>query len=94
MILFGKLGELKVRKEELEDELKAVEKGKLEGPEERERLLKKVKEDNQDIHGMERKIIELDGMDRKLKEELSAADVSDPPAAEGKYSPKPAFFIN
>lgn len=71
--LYEKISEAKSRKADLEVEIKMLN-SKDGGPEEREKLLKKVKEDNQEISGMERRIGELDDDCRRMKEQIMAMD--------------------
>jgi intraflagellar transport protein 74 len=70
---FVKITELKEKRKSLEEELSSMESNN--GPEERERLLQKVKEDNLEISGMERKITELEEQISKCKERLSQLDI-------------------
>ena len=71
--LYEKFNELKTKKMELEDEVRLMEKEG--GPEERERLLKRVKEDNQEISGMDRKTGELEEHVKRMREQLGAFDM-------------------
>jgi intraflagellar transport protein 74 len=70
---FVKINELKEKKESLEEDISSIESKN--GPEEREHLLQKVKEDNVEISGMERKITELEEQIFKCKERLSQLDM-------------------
>ncbi|KAJ3320564.1 Intraflagellar transport protein 74 [Boothiomyces sp. JEL0866] len=78
--LYQRLTEIKERKKELEESIKASE---LEsGPQERARLLEQVKSDNLETSGMERKLQEMEEEIRVLKEKLSQDNVQDPGQAE------------
>ncbi|KAJ3253843.1 Intraflagellar transport protein 74 [Boothiomyces macroporosus] len=78
--LYQRLSEIKERKKELEESIKASE---LEsGPQERARLLEQVKSDNLETSGMERKLQEMEEEIRNLKEKLSQDNVQDPAQAE------------
>lgn len=56
-------------------------------PEERERLLARVKEDNQEIAGMERKVVEVEDQIRRLRGQISQID-SDLEAHQGERNAK------
>ncbi|ORX78597.1 hypothetical protein BCR32DRAFT_294935 [Anaeromyces robustus] len=81
---FMKINELKEKKEQLEEDISSIESKN--GPEERERLLKKVKEDNVEISGMERKITDLEEQIFKCKERLSQLDMDIDPHQGEKNS--------
>ncbi|KAJ3108463.1 Intraflagellar transport protein 74 [Phlyctochytrium planicorne] len=71
--VYEKLSELKSKKVELEDSLRALEKEA--GPQEKNRLLEQVKEDNQETSAMERKLAEMEEQATKLGETLSQLDI-------------------
>ena len=65
------INDLITKKRELEEDLKTSENG---GPEERERLLQRVKDDNQEISSMERRIGDLEEATRRLQEQRQKLD--------------------
>ncbi|KAJ3412205.1 Intraflagellar transport protein 74 [Chytridiales sp. JEL 0842] len=69
LTIHQKLSELRSKKTELEDSLRALENEN--GPNEKNRLLEQVKEDNQETSAMERKILELEEQVQRQKEQLS-----------------------
>ncbi|KAI9203192.1 uncharacterized protein BJ171DRAFT_569171 [Polychytrium aggregatum] len=75
-----KFNELKAKRKEIEESLSSIETNT--GPQEKARLLEQanhhvvvVKEDNQETSGMERKLLELEELAKRLKEEASQLDV-------------------
>ncbi|KAJ3299109.1 Intraflagellar transport protein 74 [Rhizoclosmatium sp. JEL0117] len=82
---YEKLMNLRNKKEEMEEALRALDKEA--GPQEKSRLLEQVKEDNQETSAMERKIAELEDQAHKLKETLSQIDM-DTDAGQGDRTGK------
>ncbi|KAI8618335.1 hypothetical protein BC830DRAFT_1061535 [Chytriomyces sp. MP71] len=83
---YEKLMNLKNKKEEMEDSLRSLDKEA--GPQEKNRLLEQVKEDNQETSAMERRIAELEEQAHRLKESLSQMDMDTDPSQNektGKY---------
>lgn len=73
LVAYEKLSELRSKKKEIEEALKAM--GSETGPIEKNRLLEQVKEDNQETSAMERKIGELEEQSQRLKEALSQLEI-------------------
>ncbi|GAA6089017.1 intraflagellar transport protein 74 homolog [Tachysurus ichikawai] len=71
MVLYERLHDLELRR----DTLEAEEKNVISPQEERERLLKQVKEDNQEIASMERQLTETREKINRLTEELRQLDM-------------------
>jgi len=73
--LYNTIAELEGKKRDIQKEIEADDKGTPE--EQRERLLKKVKDDNQSIATMERKIAELKNKVDEIQSELADLDDND-----------------
>jgi intraflagellar transport protein 74 len=67
--LTQQIAELQHKQTELQD------KNQEGGPEERDRLLRQVKEENQEIANMERRIAETEDIVRRLQQQLDQSNV-------------------
>jgi intraflagellar transport protein 74 len=73
LTIHEKLSELRAKKKELEDSLRAIENEN--GPNEKNKLLEQVKEDNQETSAMERKMGEMEEQVQRYKEQLSQLEM-------------------
>ncbi|KAJ3212909.1 Intraflagellar transport protein 74, partial [Clydaea vesicula] len=70
--IYEKKFELAAKKKEIEMDLFSLDQN---GPQEKNKLLAQVKEDNAETALMERKIVELEEQSKKLKEQLAQLDI-------------------